>query len=222
MADDNRFRVWTCELYPSKEYLDDHGFALGYDGHSGYGCMPDNFMEIIDSWHIPCLLSPIHDKDPEKENSDLLKKPHYHLLIKFSGKKSFRQVSSLFDQINGVYCERESTVHDERGLARYFCHLDHPYKYQYDIGDVTTFSCYNYTEVIESSVDSFRVLCELQDFCRRNPTVRSYSELCEWCLENNLDWYRILTSRFTLHFTSFFKSRRFDSITPQDVKNSWS
>ena len=218
---DGRSRVWTCEVYPSESYCKDHGLAVGYDGHSGWGNMPDNFMDIIDSWHIPALLSPCHDKDLERENADVFKKPHFHLLLKFAGKKSFGQIAKLFDEINGVYCEREASVHDERSLARYFCHLDHPYKYQYDLDDVTTFANYDYIEVIESALDIFRVQQDLQAFVQRNKSIRSYSELCDWCFENNSDWYRVLSKACTLHFTQYFKSRNFDPITSDDIKKTW-
>ena len=50
---DNRTNLWTFCIYP---------------GDSA----PEDFFQIIQSWHIPCLLSPTHD--PEDEDT----KDHIH------------------------------------------------------------------------------------------------------------------------------------------------
>lgn len=221
---DNRKRNFCCVLYPSKDFLDSHCYALDYDGSSGYGDMPDNFLDIIESWHVPALLSPLHDKDKDYDVEDSdghIKKPHYHLMVMFEGKKSFSTVKALFDEICGVCTERNSEVLDRRSYARYLCHLDHPHKYQYDINDVVTFGAISYSNEIETNADTFRVLQDLQDFVKRNKTIRSYSELSDWCLDNNTDWYRILTSRCTMHFVNYFKSRHFDPVTSDDIKSTW-
>lgn len=94
--------------------------------------------------HIPCMLSPKHDKDV-KEHIDTIedreylsfriKKPHYHLLCIFPhavGVKSFH--AELYHKLyeNGIDTVGYELVRSEVGYARYLAHLDNPEKYQYD------------------------------------------------------------------------------------------
>lgn len=46
-------------------------------------CAPD-FMQKLESMHIPAFLSPLHDRDLKEDGS--IKKPHYHLMLMFQGK----------------------------------------------------------------------------------------------------------------------------------------
>lgn len=208
-----RFRNFCCVLYPSKHWLDQNGLASDYDGSSGYGLLPDDFFDVIESWCIPCYLSPLHDKDldySDDGSAGKLKKPHFHLMLMFDGPKSCKQASELFDQINGVYSPRDMIVNDLRSYARYLCHLDHPHKYQYPIDQVTTFGACCYSDDIESAADAFRVLQDIQDYVINHPEIRSYSMLADFCFSHDPNWFRVLTSRFTLHFTNYFRSKRFD------------
>ena len=102
-----RSNLWCCVIYPQS--------------------LPNNYLSIIQSWHIPCVLSPLHDMDI---NADLTeKKKHYHLLLDFgSGQnKSFDQVKSFTDQLNGTI---PIICHNRQAMVRYFIHLDNPEKKQ--------------------------------------------------------------------------------------------
>ena len=100
---------------------------------------PENWKDIFSSFKIPSFISPLHDCD--KNLNDEPKKPHYHVMIMFEGKKSFEQVQEIFDQIGGVGCELVNSV---RGYSRYLCHLDNPEKYQYNVEDVVSFGGADY------------------------------------------------------------------------------
>lgn len=209
----SRYRNFCCVLYPSKKWLDDNGLASDYDGSSGYGILPDDFYDIIESWKIPAFLSPLHDHDIDYDYEGeikKIKKPHFHLELMFEGPKSIKQAKELFDQVNGVYSDRDIVVNDFRSYSRYLCHLDHPHKYQYNITDVVAFGACCYTEAIESSADAFRILLDIQSFVIDSPEICSYHLLVDWCYEHDPNWFRVLTSRFTLHFVNYFKSRKFD------------
>ena len=62
---------------------------------------PENFKEIIGDWHIPAFLSPLHDKDVNPDGEK--KKPHYHLMLMFRGKKSLDQVKEIIKEVNAAY-----------------------------------------------------------------------------------------------------------------------
>ena len=83
-------------------------------------CSAD-YLQQLESMHIPAFLSPLHDNDLTEDGEK--KKPHYHLMLMFQGKKSKEQVVQIFKKLGGVGCE---LVESKIGMARYLCHLDNP------------------------------------------------------------------------------------------------
>ncbi|WP_368276451.1 Rep family protein [Coprococcus sp. RTP21204st1_G4_RTP21204_210225] len=48
---------------------------------------PENWREIINSWLVDCLVSPLHDSDVNEDGTP--KKPHWHGILFFDSVKSF-------------------------------------------------------------------------------------------------------------------------------------
>lgn len=109
MAVFDRTNLWTFIIYP---------------GDSA----PEDYLSIINSWHIACALSPIHDPDEEE------KKDHIHVMIYFGQgqKKSYEQVMEYANQVNSAPAKR---VDSRNGLLRYFIHFDNPEKQHTDRQD---------------------------------------------------------------------------------------
>lgn len=104
-----RSNVWCFVIYP-----DDSA--------------PSNYLEIIRSWHIPALVSPIHDSDINADDTE--KKKHIHVLLYFGvgANKSFDQVKVYSEQLFGTIPIRVNSVN---AMIRYFIHKDNPEKHQY-------------------------------------------------------------------------------------------
>lgn len=100
--------------------------------------LPDNFEELIEGFHIPCLLSPLHD--PVSDNGEE-KKPHYHLLIDYgsNAKKTCEQVDNVLQDLHGTHCVECLSL---KGSVRYFLHLDNPLKQQFPDG-VDALKCFS-------------------------------------------------------------------------------
>ena len=81
---------------------------------------PKNWKQILEDLAVPCFISPLHDKDIIPETGEP-KKPHYHVLLMFGGKKSLDQVLEMLQPLNIHYVD---IVNDLRGATRYLCHLD--------------------------------------------------------------------------------------------------
>lgn len=109
-----RSNLWLCVVYPEDS-------------------LPDNYLQIISyEWHVPTLLSPVHDADLNADSTE--KKKHIHIMIDFgSGQnKSYDQVLNLTKKLHGtvpVICQNRSA------MIRYFIHRDNPEKAQYNIVD---------------------------------------------------------------------------------------
>ena len=167
-------------------------------------CVPD-VIQKIETLHIPAFLSPLHDKDLKEDGE--VKKPHYHLMFIFQGKKSKEQVQKIFQGLGGVGCE---VIESKIGMARYLCHLDDPDKAQYLPDDVICFSGADYFSVITSDIDRLRLISEMEQFCDENNCF-IYSVLARYARDNRPDWHRVLTTSCTVHMMAYLKSLQYEN-----------
>ena len=93
---------------------------------------PENWEDKLKELHIPFIVSPLHDKDLKPDGTT--KKPHYHIIVRFRSKKSFKQIKEgVCDPLGGPHPQ---PVFDFPMMVRYLAHLDDPEKAQYDIEDI--------------------------------------------------------------------------------------
>ncbi len=166
---------------------------------------PENWMQLLSEQVVPAFISPLHDKDINPTGEP--KKPHYHVMIMFEGKKSLEQAKEIFDVIKGVGLEKVNSL---RGYARYLCHLDNPEKSQYSIDEVQCMAGADYINTIGLATDKYDAIAEMLDFCEIYD-VFSYRELLIYCMNNRSDWYRILCDSGTYVIREYLKSRHWDS-----------
>lgn len=164
---------------------------------------PENFRELISELHVPCFLSPLHDRDKTAAGEE--KKPHYHLLLVFDSVKTFEQVTNfLSDKLPfSVGCEVIASL---RSYARYLCHLDDPDKAQYSPDNVVSFGGLDYRDVIASASDRYLALSEMMDFCDKYD-VTAFHLLVKYARQNRPDWFRILCDSGTVVMREYLKSR---------------
>lgn len=132
---------------------------------------PENWLIILEQLFVPCLISPLHDRDVNSTGEP--KKSHYHVLFMFDCVKTKEQVKVIIEQIGGVGCE---AVNSLRGYARYLLHLDNPEKAQYNIGDVRQFGGVDYRKIISLASDIDASCEELLDFCEKYQII-SFSRI---------------------------------------------
>ena len=161
---------------------------------------PENWRELLAGYFVPAFVSPLHDKDINANGEP--KKPHYHVMVMFEGKKSDEQVKSLFDAIGGVGLEKVESL---RGMARYLCHLDNPDKAQYNPSDVIAMNGSDYSYTIGIVADKYKAVREMIAFCKANQIV-SYAELLEYASAEQDTWFRILCDSGTVVMKEYLKS----------------
>ena len=147
---------------------------------------PENWQEILSSHLVPAFISPYHDRDVNPTGEP--KKPHWHVMIMFDGKKSLEQVKAVFKTINGVGCE---VVQSIRGYARYLCHLDNPEKAQYLPDDVRQLCGADYNNIIGLVTDKYKAIREMISWCDEYRIVY-YSDLLRYASFERADWFRVL------------------------------
>lgn len=162
---------------------------------------PENWLELLQQTAIPCFVSPLHDSDVDPDG--VLKKAHYHVMLKFEGKKSPEQVREIVEIFGGVGAE---TVQSARGYARYMCHLDNPEKAQYKTEDVKSFAGADYFGEIGTVLDKYKAIREMRDFCKQEK-IEEYCDLLDYADENRDDWFRVLCDNGSYVMKEYLKSR---------------
>ena len=161
---------------------------------------PENWRDILSEFHVPCFISPLHDKDINPTGEP--KKPHCHVQLCYEGKKSIEQAQEVFNAIGGVGCE---VVKSLRGYARYLCHLDNPEKAQSDTNGVTALCGLDYLSTIGLPIDKLHAIREMILFCEEN-NITSYRKLLMYSMEERTDWFKVLCESGTYVMKEYLKS----------------
>ena len=165
---------------------------------------PSDWREQLQQTGLPAVVSPLHDKDLDPTGEP--KKPHYHIILVYSGPTAFSVVSALTARLNQPIPQPLESV---RGYYRYLTHKDNPDKYQYDEHDITTingFSIADFVELTKSEVQT--IIKKIHDFCRE-ADIYEYCDLLDMLADNEM-WteYEVATGH-TILFNSFLTSRRY-------------
>lgn len=188
-----RTRNWTAILYPED--------------------LPEDWVERIDEMHVKWIESPLHDKDVNPDGQP--KKVHKHTLFMFENVKTLEQVISFFKEIfgeseTGSICgvATPQSVSDRCAMVRYFAHLDHPSKAQYDVSDIIGHNGADVLEIMKySQAETIAMMIEIEKYIEQN----NITELCDLsaCIrETHPEWYIVVTTRNTVYFNAFIRSRR--------------
>lgn len=185
---DTRARTWSFVVYPESA--------------------PKNWRDIVDSNHIAWVESPLHDKDKNPDGTT--KKPHWHIMLLFDGKKSYDQIKEIADSVNSPMPQR---VKSPKGLVRYMIHMDNPEKYQYKREDIIAHGGADvdaYFELSASSKDA--ILWEMIAYIRENK-VTSFAKFMGHIQDSDdHDWFEIATRRNTLAIKAMIESNYQDLV----------
>lgn len=167
-------RDWTFIVYPES--------------------VPENWREILDLSHLEWVESPLHDKD--RNPNGTLKKPHWHVLVRFSGPVTTKAVSTLIEPLNTPIPQK---VGSAKGMVRYMAHLDNPEKYQYSVNDIKSHNGADIADFFKLSTS--QNLCEMKDIFRliKTKEIDNYIDFLDFCLvQGNDDWFDIAINHNTL------------------------
>jgi hypothetical protein len=162
---------------------------------------PSDWIEILKLKGLTFAVSPLHDKDVNPTGE--IKKPHYHIVICFSGPTTDKTVNSILSELNqpiGIALE------SVRGYYRYFTHKDNPEKYQYDEKEIQLFNGFDVTDVL-NNFEVFQAMKEIQLLIVEND-ITEYSDLMDFLLSNDyLELWNVACSH-TMYFNSYVTSKR--------------
>lgn len=185
MASNNanrRARNWCAVVYPDSA--------------------PGDWKQILDNLNVKWACSPLHDKDIDDDGQ--LKKAHWHIVICYSGNKSFDQVC---EDLSEIKCPIPQICRDVRSSVRYFIHKDHPHKYQYSQSDIESFGGFDVGDVFQlSKSEKTQLLIDISVFIREWD-IKEYWDLLFYAVDENADWVQVIQDN-SMYFERLLKSNR--------------
>ena len=183
MAKNVKKRNWAFVLYPESA--------------------PENWKGELQQTGLQCAISPLHDRDMNPDNTP--KKPHYHVILVYSGPTSYNVVKALTDKLNQPIPQALEQV---RGYYRYLTHKDNPEKAQYSETEIRTINGFNiadFSELTRSEITQIKK--NLQVLIRQNDMVE-YAQLMDFLQDSEMNVEYEVASNNTLFFDRYIGSRR--------------
>lgn len=189
MANENanrRARNWCAIVYPESA--------------------PEDWKEYLDKQGFMWACSPLHDMDIDDDSEQTTKKAHWHIVICFSGNKSYDQMIDMLQYLN---CPRPQICRDVRSSVRYFIHKDHPHKYQYSEDDIECYGGFDIGDCFNISKSELRLYRkEMADYIEEHNVIE-LMDFDSYCRKFKTDtWYRVLSENSTIYFDRLIKSNR--------------
>ena len=183
MAEAIKKRNWTFVLYPESA--------------------PSDWREILKISGLMAAVSPLHDKDTNPTGES--KKPHYHVLLVYSGPTTYNAVAKFTASLNATVPQALESV---RGMYRYFSHKDNPEKYQYDEADIVSFNGFNIADLVELTRSEVNELKAKVLKLIREVGITEYSGLIDFLLDNGMTSEYDVAINNTLFFNTYICSKR--------------
>lgn len=182
---DNRSRTWAFVAYPES--------------------MPEDWKTILDSLSVPWACSPLHDSDINETTGEK-KKPHYHFVLSFDGKKSYEQIEEITSKLKATVPQRCLSI---RGAVRYFLHLDNPEKAQYTSrkNEIMSGGAFDVEDALKlSATEKDDIVEKLEDIIY-SKHVNEYANLSYWVKTYHKEWREVLKAN-SFHLSQIIKSLR--------------
>lgn len=190
---DNRFRLWSFLTYEEWNIKD--------------------LYNTLCSMQVKGFMSPVHNLDLNKEGQPV--KPHRHIYLVFSGKKSY---DNVLDLVKGFIPQVSivKKMDDIGGCWNYSIHRENNNKVKYDSADRLTFNGFDIADENKFSTSEEEAI--IDDILAFVEAVHcfEFSHLVLWSRLHNKDWYRVIRSN-TYFFKVFMDSFR-GSISYYDDK----
>lgn len=182
MAKNILARAWSFVVYPESA--------------------PENWRQILDDLHCAWVESPLHEFDVNDTGE--VKKPHWHVIIVFEGKKSYSQMLEFLAPLN---CPHPQVCHSIRGYVRYFCHLDNPEKYQYNPALIIGHGGFNPEEYLKLSASArYSMLRDMIEYIREKD-ICDFMEFMEYAMEEKYEtWFPLLCDNSTYMIRSVIQA----------------
>lgn len=183
MAKNVKKRNWAFVLYPESA--------------------PENWREELQKTGLQCVISPLHDRDINPDNTP--KKAHYHVILAYSGPTSYNVVKTLTDKLNQPIPQALEQV---RGYYRYLTHKDNPEKVQYDESEIKAINGFNIADFSELTRSETTQIKKSLQLLIRQHGIMEYAELMDYLQDEDMNLEYEIASNNTYFFDKYITSQR--------------
>lgn len=160
---DTRARNWSWIVYPESA--------------------PENWRTLLDEMGEKWIESPLHDKDVN-ETTNEIKKAHWHIIISFANKKSYKQMVEISKLLNAP---DPKSIANLQGAVQYLWHRNNPEKYQYNKSDVVAHNGFKYRQYLtDIGVDTDTILQEIIQWVQETG-CSEYGDLVNYSVSEKFD-----------------------------------
>lgn len=150
--------------------------------------MPKDWETKLRDMKIDIAVSPLHNKDVNPDGEP--KKPHYHIILKYSSNKSKEQVKKDIEVFNSPSPEKVKSM---KGQVRYLVHIDNPEKAQYSQEDILVIGGWDIMQYfVLTQADRHNHIADMMDFVDENG-ITEFNALLRYARKNRRDdWFPLL------------------------------
>lgn len=171
----------------------------------------DDWLSILEDLQIQAYVSPLHDQDKTKDGTP--KKPHYHILIVFSGGKSETFCQGIIDDLGGANSVGV-VVRSIEASVRYLVHAGSIDKYRYNADDIICFGGAPLKKYfVDVDLEDTSTVTQVISYIKENKRL-AFHEFFDYALAYKPSWVRACRSSWFLSIVKeYLKSynSRFDS-----------
>ena len=164
---------------------------------------PENWRDLLQKTGLQCAVSPLHDKDLDPTGTP--KKPHYHVILVYSGPTSYNVVKALCDSLKQPIPQPLEQV---RGYYRYLTHKDNPEKAQYSDSDIETINGFNISDYVELSKSEIITIKKKLQQLIRDGNILEYADLIDLLADSDMQQEYEVATNHTYFFDKYIASRR--------------
>lgn len=169
--------------------------------------LPNDWLDQLEQTGLQCAISPLHDSDVDPNGER--KKPHYHIILCYSGPTALSVVSRFTRSLGQPNPRGLESV---RGYYRYLTHKDNPDKHQYDERQIKCLNGFDIRDFVEMSrTEVLEIKTRIVDFIRQND-ITEYSDLIDMLYDADMMVEWDTASCHTLFFEKYIASRRYNQM----------
>lgn len=197
---DSKFKIEMIK-YPrgySKKTINAFEFEIYKDS------APEDWLTRLESMKVPAYVSPYHEFDTKEDGTP--KKPHYHVMIVFSGGKSEAFCQGIIDEVGGAngYGEVSRSI---EGSVRYLCHIGYPDKYQYNVDDIISIGGAPVKKYFDDAdIENITTVTQVINYIKGQKHIL-FCDFLDYCIKDKPSWLRALrTTWFQSLVKEYIKS----------------
>lgn len=166
--------------------------------------LPTDWESKLREMMIDVAVSPLHNRDVNPNGER--KKPHYHIVLRYSSNKSYAQVLKDIECFEGSIPQKIKSM---KGQIRYLVHADNPEKAQYEQKDIVVIGAWDIMQYFTlTQVDRHNYIADMMDFIDEHD-IMEFHKLVKYARTKKRDtWFPLICDNSAYVVDKYICSKR--------------